>query len=318
VSVDGGGSADALFAPAARLEIRNLTSHHLRTWSPIEERGDALTYGLPANRLYWQILSPEAVKRAAAGPLLEEDAGGPIIVFHNKPRAFDLGNDRDRVEHLLAIGALPREQGRGESLFVARAPHGRGGHLLEALKVQQDGNVTLSPLYRPKRDLEIRWALAAGGRDAIAKALKGGSGAISGAIRIVSPSRSLGTADQGPVGDEPVDCCDFPARITYAINYSIAVNAEEFVEDQAGIAIAVGVDDVPPRDVTVAFDKPHIGHVLSRYLEFGPGHCTGMHEISQAEYDHGVNFCRYWRTVPLDPTDPRWASLEDFDPARLY
>lgn len=318
VTVDGGGTADTLFASADSLEIRNLTSHDLRTWSPIEERGEALTYNLPGNRIYWQILSPEAVKQSRARGLFGERADGPVIVFHNKARGFDLGNERDRADHLLAVGGLPGEDQRGDRRFAAGAPYAREGHLLEALKVQQDGNVTLSPLYRPKGDLEIRWALAEGGPAAVGRALKDAGGVLSGAIRIGSPSRSLGTADQGPVGDEPADCCDFPARITYAINYSIAVNSEEFVEDQAGIAIAVGVDDIPPRNVTVAFDKPHIGHVLSRYLEFGPGHCTGMHEISQAEYDHGVNFCRYWRTVPLDPTDPGWASFEDFDPSRVY
>jgi hypothetical protein len=146
----------------------------------------------------------------------------------------------------------------------------------------------------------------------------GRTGPITGSIRIVSPSRSLGTADQGPLPGEPVDSCDFPARITYAINYNIAINDEVFVDDQAGIAIAVGVDDVPPRDVKVAFDKPHIGHVLDRYLEFGVGDCTGMKEITQEEYDHGVNFCRYWRSVPLDPDPARWADFRDFDPSREY
>lgn len=319
VTVDGGDSADTLFAPAGQLEIRNLTSHDLRIWQPVEERDEQPTYMLPGNRIYWQILATEQVRKTGAGGLFDDRGDGSyVIAFHKKPRGFDLSSERDRAEHLLAVANLPTKEQRGGGHFVARAPYGRDGHLLEALKVQQLGNVTLSPLYRPKRNLEIWWALAEGGLEAIARGLRKSEGRLSGAIRIASPSRSLGTADQGPAGDEPVDSADFPARITYAINYSIAVNLEEFVEDQAGIAIAVGVDDVPPRDVTVAFDKPHIGHVLSRYLEFGPGHCTGMHEISQAEYDHGVNFCRYWRTVPLDPNDQRWSTFEDFDPSVIY
>ena len=89
------------------------------------------------------------------------------------------------------------------------------------------------------------------------------------------------------------------------------------MEDQSGIAIAAGADQIPPRDVTVAFDKPHIGHVLSRYIEFGNGHCTGMHEIPEDEYQRGVNFCRYWRTVPLDPSDLA-AGFETYRPSRQY
>lgn len=333
VNVDQDGvNADDLFAPARELEIRNLTSHDLRTWSPAGERGDELIggghsdYSLPAQRIYWEILPAEAVRKGRAADMLDEASDEPVILFHNKPPsagAFMLDDDGDDpVSHLLAVGTLGGGSGLrdevGENGFVARTPYGRGGHLLEALKVQQTGNVTLSPLYRPRRDLEIRWGLAGGaGRDALKDQLKS-KRRLSGSIKIVSPSRSLGTADQGPLPGEPIDCCDFPARITYAINYAIAVNREEFVEDAAGIAIAVGVDDVPPRDVTVAFDKPHIGHVLKRYLEFGPGHCTGMHEITQAEFDHGVNFCRYWRTVPLDPDSDAWNHFEDFDPTRNY
>ncbi len=321
-----------VFAPSRELEIRNLTSHDLRTWAPVSERGEQVVeggqsaYSLPAERIYWEILPAAAVRKGRAREMLEE-SDEPVILFHNKPPSageFMLEDDGyDPVSHLLAVGRLGGGGARGAGLsddngFVARAPYGRGGHLLEALKVQQTGNVTLSPLYRPRRDLEIRWGLASGaGREGVMSQLKQ-KRRLSGSIKIVSPSRSLGTADQGPLPGEPINSCDFPARITYAINYAIAVNREQFVEDQAGIAIAVGVDDVPPRDVTVAFDKPHIGHVFDKYLEFGAGHCTGMHEITQAEYDHGVNFCRYWRTVPLDPDPAAWQGFEDFDPSREY
>ncbi len=325
VDVDEGSGLGAcdLFGPTRELEIRNLTSHDLRTWSDVAERGEAKTYSLPSNRIYWQILPGEALGKCGARDVYGDVGDGPVILFHNMPprgeRRFDMADEEARAGHLLAVGKLDGGDGKGRGgSFVARAPYGRDGFGLEALKVQQSGNVTLSPLYRPKRDLEIRWRLADGlDRERLIDRLKQ-AGSLSGSIRIVSPARSLGTADQGPVLGEPLDCCDFPARITYAINYAIAVNREQFVEDQAGIAIAVGVDDVPPRDVTVAFDKPHIGHVLDRYLEFGPGHCTGMHEITQEEYDRGVNFCRYWRTVPLDPDPGAWAGFEDFDPTRDY
>lgn len=324
VDGDSGVGACDIFGPARDLEIRNLTSHDLRIWTDERKRGGQMSYSLPSNRIYWQILKGEAFAKCGADETYRDLGDGPVVVFHNMPprdgRPFDIANDEDRTSHLLAVGRLDGGDGKraSDGMFVARAPYGRDGYGLEALKVQQSGNVTLSPLYRPRRDLEIRWRLANGmGGDRLTRLLEK-TGGLSGSIRIVSPARSLGTADQGPLLGEPLDGFDFPARITYAINYAIAVNREQFVEDQAGIAIAVGVDDVPPRDVTVAFDKPHIGHVLDRLLEFGPGHCTGMHEITQEEYDRGVNFCRYWRTVPLDPDPAAWAGFEDFDPSRDY
>lgn len=318
VDDNAGISACDLFQPANALEIRNLTSHHLRTWTKFEERREGWSYSLPSNRIYWQILTANAARKA--GALLDAKEQAPVIVFHKNPRGDGEFSFRDKngANTLLAITTLQTSGSGGRrksSRFIAREP--LSGTTLEALRVQQIGNVTLSPLYRPRRGLEIHWGLGrAVDADKLNERLR--NGPVSGSIRIVSPSRSLGTADQGPMPGDPRDCCDFPARITYAINYSIAINEEEFVEDQAGIAIAVGVDDVPPRDVTVAFDKPHIGHVLDRYLEFGPGHCTGMHEITQGEFDHGVNFCRYWRTVPLDPDPKQWKDFEDFDPSREY
>ena len=82
----------------------------------------------------------------------------------------------------------------------------------------------------------------------------------------------------------------FPARITYAINYNIFVNNRQFIEDQAGIAIADGSLEVPPRDVTVAFEKIHIGQVLKQYLEFDNGQCTGTTRSPGAAYHAGTNF----------------------------
>lgn len=326
IDVDDTGhglGASELFASPRDLDIRNLTSHHTRIWDTIKERSDAPSYTLPGNRIYWQVLSADAANELG---IMTSKARGPVVLFHKKPPerttergiaktvpTFRASDCRERADFLLAIGEIG-EDGR----FFATTPWGHDGGRLEALSVQQHGNVTLSPHFRPISDIEIRWGLAKGlDLDRLSKQL-GKAGSISGSIRIVSPSRSLGTAEQGPVGDEPIDSCDFPARITYAVNYNIAINRETFVEDQAGIAIAMGALEIPPRDVTVAFDKPHIGHVLQKYLEFGPGHCTGMHEIPEQEYEHGVNFCRYWRTVPLDPTDSRWGTFEDFDPDRVY
>jgi hypothetical protein len=159
----------------------------------------------------------------------------------------------------------------------------------ESIVTPSEGNTVISKLVRPLAPVRIRWRL---GTDP-------GKGPKSGRIRIVSPAKSICTAHQGPDLGGPTDSADFPARIMYAASYHIFINRERFVEDQAGVAIADGVHEIPPRDVTVAFDKPHAGEVLGRYLEFGPGHCTGMHEITMLQYLAGKSIAEYWRTQPL-------------------
>lgn len=47
-----------------------------------------------------------------------------------------------------------------------------------------------------------------------------------------------------------------------------------------------------------------------------------MFEIPREDYLAGLNFGRYWRTVPLDPESVRFKSdggqFEDYDPLREY
>lgn len=313
-----------IFGSTKHLEIIGLTSHHLRSWVKYADRDRLDRYSLPESDIHWQILSANPKDKATSEALtrgLGASPNGPVIVFHTKPSSdgpFRAADPRDRSEHLLALGSLEGQKdktGPGHR-FTAREPRfGAGGGLL-ASRVQLSGNTVLSPLAWPRQPLEIRWVLADDrSLDRIRHAVDGKP--ISGSIRIVSPSRSLGSAEQRPDPGDPIDSADFPARITYAINYDIRINDERFVEDQAGIAIAVGAQEIPPRDVTVAFDKPHVGRVASAYLEFGPGHCTGMHEIPATEYLHNVNFARYWRTVPL-AEDGNWAAFQDFDPNVSY
>jgi hypothetical protein len=320
---------DEIFGPVRDLEIRNLTSHHLRTWVDLPERGVANpVYSLPSYTIYWQVVLPETIKEHGdVRRLTNEWNGAPLLVFHNKPPqrvdgqrvrdGFDVRNAPDRTGHILAVAQLSGEK---RAPIRAVSPTVDAGRRLEGRRVHATGNSVLSPLAQPRKALEILWRLADNfDMDRLLDAMRrSDSQVVSGAVKIVSPSKSVCTADQRPDLGDPIDSADFPARITYAINYNIAINKEIFVEDDAGIAIAVGVTEIPPRDVTVAFDKPHVGHVLQQYLEFGPGHCTGMHEIPQTEYDAGVNFCRYWRKVPLDPADAGWANFKDFDPAIEY
>lgn len=308
--------ARALFAGLRDLEIRNLTSHDLRFWYEEEATG-RWTYSLPGNSIYWELLDLGPLK----DKLPKEITPGLAVVFHKKPLrvasrtgeiiGIDLDNHDERARYLLGVAGLrdEREEG-GPALPVILATLPRRPKTQGHAIVRESGNTVLSSLYRPRTGAQIRWRFL----ETFSKTATVGEtlkkvGRLGGRIRIVSPSKSLGTADQAPDVGAPVDSTDFPARITYAINYNIFVNRERFVEDQSGIAVAVGADQVPPRDVVVAFDKPHVGHVLAEFLEFGPGHCTGMHEIPEEAYRQGLDFCRYWRGVPLAITE-----MPDFDP----
>ena len=348
-TVFSGPSSESVFASPTGLEIHGLTSQHLRPWV-VDPEFEVRQHDLPRNAIFWQVApNADALFRAMSSPpkgdgvksddvrraletgrdcltrsLGEAGLSDPLVIFHNKPPVMSRSqaprdvfghSAEDWAQHLLAIGSLAatdRQTGARPPSFVARERQPGSGGGLAASRVQLWGNTVISPLARPKQPLEIRWAMA--GKDT-AKSLKQ---VQTGQLRIVSPPRSLGTADQGPDLGRPDDSADFPARITYATNYNIAVNDTPFVEDQAGIAIAVGAEEIPPRDVTVAFDKPHIGAVLNSFLEFGSGHCTGMHEITQDEYLHNVNFARYWRTVPLDNNSSDWNTFQDFDLTRSY
>jgi hypothetical protein len=49
---------------------------------------------------------------------------------------------------------------------------------------------------------------------------------------------------------------DFPAMIVYNAIYDIYLGKERIVEKQPGVAFAQPVWEIPPRNVTVAFEKP--------------------------------------------------------------
>jgi hypothetical protein len=68
------------------------------------------------------------------------------------------------------------------------------------------------------------------------------------------------------------------------------------VTDQAGVAVAVGAQEIPPRDVKVAFEKPYEGKLFS----FSAGDCTGMTEIAAADFQRGKALAEYWRGTRLN------------------
>lgn len=251
---------------------------------------DLTSHDIDGNWLYWQ------VEKAATG--------GWLVLFHSKPprggqiSRLQLGKPSAKGTTQVAAEDRPFLLARVDR-SATDGPLNAGDEFRATLNDEEqaeliitpsEGNTVVSKLVRPRRPVSIRWRL---GKNPAAGAL--------GRIRIVSPAKSICTADQGPDLGHPLDSTDFPARIMYAASYHIYINDQRFVEDQSGIAIADGVHEIPPRDVTVAFDKPHAGHVLERYLEFGPGHCTGMHEISVVRYMFGKTTSEYWRTQPLNP-----------------
>lgn len=279
-----GDADDTLLGPVDHLILDGLTSHHLRRKPPDDGR---LVAGRQSNYLNWEITG--------------DAAAGFRVVFHTKPVdakgqivPFDIKND---LPHLLGM-SKPAAAG---DQFVATL--GEAGVATSRNMVRTPGNTVVSPLQSARRPLEIRWRLGSKPR------------AGRGRLRIVSPSRSLCTAEQRPDPGHPLDSADFPARLVYASNYHIFINQERMVEDQAGIAIAVGALEIPPRDVKVAFDKPHVGTVLEKHLAFDEGHCTGMHEITEAQFWDGMNYARYCRQkLPLVPD----AMPPPYDPATVY
>lgn len=85
---------------------------------------------------------------------------------------------------------------------------------------------------------------------------------------------------------------DYPALITYNAIYDIYLGSERIVERQPGTAFATPVWSTPPRNVTVAFEKPFESDLFS----FCPGDCEGMRSISKTEFERGANEARQIRT----------------------
>jgi hypothetical protein len=238
--------------------------------------------------LFWQV-RPSKTKR-----------GTWSVCFHNKPnrdgikelKPFSLEEEEDDI-HLLAMidgieGGQEFVATLGEEYFATLNPKEHSEEIPgRRITAWSEGNTVVSKIVNLRTPMTIKWRLGKSPREA------------SGTVRVVSPSRSICTAEQGPSLGEAHDSCDFPARIVYAANYHVSINKERFIEDQSGVAIACGVHEIPPRDVTVAFDKPHAGYVLGKYIKFGNGHCTGMHEITEVAYRKGLAVCKFWRNQPL-------------------
>jgi hypothetical protein len=197
---------------------------------------------------------------------------------HNRNSAME--DDPEIFESLVAK-ALQVAPGQNFKAVLGQT-HGRN-------IVPLAGNTVLTANSKLRTPMSISWKLG-----------KNPQIGSAGRIHVVSPSKSLCVAYQGPDVGHPYDSADFPARINYATSYHVYVNNHQFVEDQAGIATADGITQIPPRDIRVAFDKPHQGEFLNKIWRFSSGCCEGMHEITEAEYRQGQSIARYWRSNRLD------------------
>ena len=318
----------SIFGDPRNIEINFLNSHTLRVWDTVQGRdGDDWVYSNPTNKIYFEIMplkrlaDPNATQPIfpsilAGTPRANSDM--PIVVFHKKPPglsgqgAFDIRTPEDRVKYLLAISTFSeievKATPRGDQLVMQASLPDRG----EAFNITRfPSNTPLSSNSREIDTLEIRWMVPPniGSATAVHTLLNDTLTAasvdgITGYIQIASPARSICIALQGPDLGRPINSADFPANIHYSINYNVFVNESKMIEDAAGTAHADGIHRIPPRDVTVSFDKTHAGIVLEKYLRLGKGHCTGMHTITREEFREGRNFARYWRKMPFtfDPT----------------
>jgi hypothetical protein len=84
---------------------------------------------------------------------------------------------------------------------------------------------------------------------------------------------------------------DYPALIVYNAIYDVYVGRERIIEKQPGVAVATPVWEIPPRNVTVAFEKPF----ESDLFEFSAGSCEGMRSITQDEFERGATEARMIR-----------------------
>jgi hypothetical protein len=330
---------DPILGDPRNIEMNYLNSHAFRVWDTVSGKdGDEWVYSNPNNKIYFEIMPiRRLVDPLASQPILPSILSGvtragndaPVIVFHKKPPgltgqgAFDITKPEDRAKYLLAISDFSeidkRPTTRGELSVMGASLPDRG----EALNITRFFSNT--PLFSNNREadpLEIRWMVPPdiGGPSAVGGLMSSALSAanadkITGYIQVVSPARSICTALQGPDLGRPIDSADFPANIHYSINFNVFVNEHRMIQDAAGVAHAYGIHRIPPRDVTVAFDKTHAGIVLERNLKLGKGHCTGMHTITREEFREGRNFARYWRKMPLT-FDPN--KNYDYDPKINY
>ena len=108
---------------------------------------------------------------------------------------------------------------------------------------------------------------------------------------------------------------DFPALIVYNAIYDVYIDGRKVVSQRPGVAMARGVMEIPPRNITVAFQKPltiathdipragkdgppiELNHGCSDPDDpyctiFDPGTCEDMSTITSEEFEAGLREAR--------------------------
>lgn len=112
---------------------------------------------------------------------------------------------------------------------------------------------------------------------------------------------------------------DYPAMIVYNAIYDIYLNDVKIGENLAGVAFATGVMEIPPRNITVAFNKPFVlsldpkrrqipnPSASSTTVELppcggtpeacmGPGTCEDMSSITAQQFEAGAAKAKSYRS----------------------
>jgi hypothetical protein len=86
---------------------------------------------------------------------------------------------------------------------------------------------------------------------------------------------------------------DYPAMIVYSAIYDVYLDKKRIIINQPGVAFATPVWEIPPRNVTVAFEKPY--HSPDGRFSFASGTCEGMRAITKEEFEAGALKARSFR-----------------------
>jgi hypothetical protein len=100
---------------------------------------------------------------------------------------------------------------------------------------------------------------------------------------------------------------DYPAIIHYNAIYDIYLDTKRIVRKQPGVAMATGVTEIPPRNITVAFQKPF----RSQDINLGPGTCEDMQTISRQQFIAGRETGIGIRRGELDLRDEKKKQYRD-------
>lgn len=132
------------------------------------------------------------------------------------------------------------------------------------------------------------------------------SEADPGEPEVVQP-RSICVALTRPDPRRPEEYSDYPAMIHYNAIYDIFLDSKRIVRKMPGVAMATGVMQIPPHNVTVAFQKPF----KSQDINLGAGTCEDMQPISKQEFVAGRGVGVGIRRGELDLSDDRKSQLRE-------